>query len=160
MNKTAICIAAISLIASGTNAEQQVYKSIDAEGKVTYSSTPPTGGTASVVEQIPIAPPPSEAQLLEAEQRMRELEQKTEGREQQRTDKKERKEAAIVAAKKDLEAARNDLEQARIKTVDDWQTLATGGRVVKQSYFDRVERAEQRVKAAENALKKAARPGR
>jgi len=58
-------------------------------------------------------------------------------------------------AERGLRNARIALQEARIKGDDDWQYLAAGGRVLKQSYLDRVKDAERRVKDAEEGLRRA-----
>jgi regulator of protease activity HflC (stomatin/prohibitin superfamily) len=45
-----------------------LYKSVDSAGNVTYSSTPPKGGK---VEKLEVAPPPTEAEVQAAEERLK-----------------------------------------------------------------------------------------
>lgn len=156
MNKAGFHIALFALVVTGVHAGPQVYKSTDAEGNVTYSANPPAAQSA-VVEEVPIAEPPSEDRQREASRRARDVERQVERSELERQKKAKERNTTAETAEKALEEARAALEQAKIKTLDDWQTIAAGGRVVKQSYFDRVERAEAKVKAAEDALKKAGR---
>jgi hypothetical protein len=148
------CGLLLALSAGGLAAEDQVYKSIDADGNVTYSPTPPPVD-AGVVEEVRLAPPPTEAQRQAAERRVREIEQTVAESERQRAATEEERRARIEAAEQELAEARAAAEVARVKTVDDWQTIVTGGRVLKQSYLDRVAAAEARVEAAESALQKA-----
>jgi hypothetical protein len=54
-----------------------------------------------------------------------------------------------------LRESRAALEEAKKKTVDDWQYLVRGGRVLKQGYFERVEAAKKRVLEAEESLREA-----
>jgi hypothetical protein len=51
---------------SGAHADS-IYKSVDENGRVTYSSTPPE--SHKEIEKINIAPPPSEAEIQAAKQR-------------------------------------------------------------------------------------------
>jgi hypothetical protein len=143
------------LIAGSLAAQTPVYKSIDAEGNVSYSSRPPE--SAAGVERVPLDPAPTESQRQQAEERVREMEQAAARMERERADTQEETSASVAAAEKELEEARAVLEKASVKTVDDWQTLAAGGRVLKQSYLDRVARAEERVRAAESALREVKR---
>jgi hypothetical protein len=155
---TPILLMLLALTAIEALAQPRVYRSIDAEGNVTYSETPTPEG-AGVVEEVPLAPPPTEAQRRDARQRAQGVEQELQRGRQRREAAREEQSTAVAAAQEELEEARNDLNAARVKTVDDWQTLATGGRVLKQSYLDRVARAQDRVKAAEEALRRALRGG-
>jgi hypothetical protein len=78
---------------------------------------------------------------------------------QERERKKEEQQRAITAAEDQVNAAETALQEAQIKRDDDWQRINTGGRVLKQSYFDRVDKAKARVEAAKSDLRKA-RSGR
>lgn len=49
-----------------------VYKWVEPDGSVTFSSTPPPDGQeAETIEEVPVAPPPSEADRENAERRLR-----------------------------------------------------------------------------------------
>jgi Domain of unknown function (DUF4124) len=64
-----IITLAISVLSSPAMAET-VYKSVDAEGNVTFSSTPPAGVEAEQIELQPGPTPAEQQQSLEAEQRL------------------------------------------------------------------------------------------
>jgi hypothetical protein len=145
----------VAVWAAAAGAET-VYKTIDAQGRVTYSSTPPaTPGARERVEEVPIVPGPTEDERRQAEQRLKE----TEAAAARLAAEAERAQNATsqdtAEAEKALQQARVNLEQAKTKNLDDWQYLATGGRVLNQSYFDRVTAAEQQVRQAEEALQRA-----
>jgi hypothetical protein len=158
MRSRRLTLILLPLIILPTAGAETVYKSVDEQGNVTYSSTPPPGG-AEVVEQVPIAPPPPQSEVQAAEERMRQLEIESARSDRERRESKEQQTQSVAAAEAELTKARAELEDAKIQGDDDWQYLAAGGRVLKQSYLDRVERAEKRVQAAEDALRKA-RSGR
>jgi hypothetical protein len=64
--------AALLLGLCGTGpATAQVYKSIDADGNVVYSSSPPAAADPDAVQTIRIDPPPSAAEGSAAESRLR-----------------------------------------------------------------------------------------
>jgi hypothetical protein len=135
---------------------ETVYKSIDAQGHVTYSSTPPEKtGTVEKVEEVPIVPGPTEEERRKAEQRAQETETAAGRLGAQQQQRQTATSQVVAEAEKNLEQARTNLEQAKVKNLDDWQYLASGGRVLKQSYFDRVATAEQQVREAERALQDA-----
>lgn len=152
-------IAVIALLAACPATAQTVYKSVDAQGRVTYSSTPPPAETGELVERVPIEPGPTEQQQQEATQKAKELEATTNSALQQRQAQGDQRASTASVAEKELRKAQIALEEAQIKGDGDWQTLATGGRVLKQSYLDRVQSAEQRVREAENSVRNA-RSGR
>lgn len=150
-----LAAAALVCLSQASSAET-IYRSIDANGNVTYSSSPPPGSSAERIEQVPIAPGPSPAQQRNAEQRALEIER--EARSQAAPAPQAREPAAAVAeAEQNLARARASLEQAKVKRDDDWQWLASGGRVLSERYFNRVSAAEAEVQAAEDALRQARR---
>lgn len=146
---------ALSLLVSPAGA--QVYKSVDADGRVTYSSRPPAPDPTTAVEEMTIAPPPPERDRIEAENRIKRIEQNTARKQKQLKENKGSKQKSIETATKELDQARLALVEAKIKGDSDWQYLRTGGRVLKQSYLDRVARAQRAVKVSEEALRKAHR---
>ncbi|MEA3277842.1 MAG: DUF4124 domain-containing protein [Pseudomonadota bacterium] len=152
-------ILVLSLLGVSTATAETVYKSIDPEGNVSYSSTPPPSSSGDVVEEVPIAPGPTQEQRQEAEQRLDDLEAASARADEQRQEREKERSQAAADAEQGLEKARMALEEAKIQRDDDWQYLATGGRVLKESYLDRVESAEQLVREAEQALQNA-RSGR
>lgn len=74
-----------------------LYKSVDSAGNVTYSSTPPKGGKA---EKLDIAPPPDEAEVQAAEERLKRQEAQANELESQRQEKE------AAEAEREAEAAR------------------------------------------------------
>ena len=56
---TAILFAVLWCAAAPDLGAEAVYKSVDSEGNVTYSGTPPPAGTAREVEELAIDPDPS-----------------------------------------------------------------------------------------------------
>lgn len=149
-----LTFAAISLLAICTTAEAQpVYKSVDAQGQVTYSSTPPATAGEEMVEQVQIAPGPTEQQKRDAAQQASELESATRRAELERQEQRTQHSQATSDTEQELRKARIALEEAETQSVDDWQYLATGGRVLKQSYLDRVDAAKRRVQQAEKSAR-------
>jgi hypothetical protein len=135
---------------------ETVYKSIDAQGNVTYSSTPPeTAGKRQQVEEVLITPGPSEEERLNAEKRAKETEAAAAQSGQTQARQQAARSQIVGEAEKNLAQARANLEQAKVKDLGDWQYLASGGRVLKQSYFDRIAKAERQLREAERALEQA-----
>jgi hypothetical protein len=61
------CVLLLVMLA-GTAAAEQIYKSVDAEGNVTFSNEPPANSVS--VDQVDVQPGPSEAAQREAQERM------------------------------------------------------------------------------------------
>jgi hypothetical protein len=53
---------------AGTAAAEQIYRSVDAEGNVTFSNQPPANSVT--VDQVSVQPGPSDAAQQEAQERM------------------------------------------------------------------------------------------
>jgi hypothetical protein len=56
------------IMPAGTAAAEQIYRSVDAEGNVTFSSQPPTGAVA--VDKVNVRPGPSAAEQNAARERV------------------------------------------------------------------------------------------
>ena len=61
------CVLMLAMLA-GTAAAEQIYRSVDAEGNVTFSNQPPANSVN--VDQVDVQPGPSEAAQREAQERM------------------------------------------------------------------------------------------
>jgi hypothetical protein len=62
-----VCVLLLVLL-GGTVAAEQIYRSVDAEGNVTFSNQPPANSVT--VDQVSVQPGPSEAAQQEAQERM------------------------------------------------------------------------------------------
>lgn len=136
---------------SSVHAAGPVYKSVDAAGNVTYSSTPPPNEQGQQVKEVKLAPGPSQQEVDAAEKRIQDIERAEFERNKQLQQEQEERKKAKESADSELRRARQDLEQAKIQRDSDWQYLQQGGRVLRQRYFDRVDAAEARVRKAREA---------
>ena len=149
-------LALATLLLQPTLPAETIVKSVDAEGNVTYSSTP----TADAVETETLTVPegPSDAQRREALAREQALQRKAEALKKELVETQARKGKSVGEAEERLAEAEERLEEARVQKDTDWQTIAdTGGRYLKESYFERVREAEEAVRQAEKELAKARR---
>jgi hypothetical protein len=158
-HSTAILVAVLWCAAAPDLGAEAVYKSVDSEGNVTYSGTPPPAGTAREVEELAIDPGPESGSPDAGVSNLQALEPSGQERANASAQARAQRQGAVSAAQQDLIRAKADLEQAKIPGDGDWQWLARGGRVLSAAYFERVAAAEARVETAEQALQ-AARRGR
>ncbi len=158
--QTLVGIAAIALLLTAAAKAQTVYKSVDEEGRVTYSEEPPAQADALRVEEVQIAPGPTEEQRIEAERRAKQQEATAKMAADKRNKETEKASGDLDAAQERLRSAELALKEAKIESDDDWQYLATGGRVLKQSYFERIQGAERKVQEAQDAVRDAKRSPR
>ena len=70
-----VCTGGALLLAmlAGTAAAEQIYRSVDAEGNVTFSNQPPANSVS--VDQVDVQPGPSEAAQREAQEQMQRQEE-------------------------------------------------------------------------------------
>ena len=131
-------------------AAERVYKSVDAKGHVTFSARPVQG--AVEVEPVRIAPAPTPERVRETEATQREVEDAAAGALVDIEERRRNWRRELKRAEDQVERARTALEAARQKTEADWRHNQSGAYYLKQSYYDRVERAEEALKQAEEAL--------
>jgi multidrug resistance efflux pump len=149
---TTLCCFVGWPLASGA---EPVYKSIDAEGNVTYSATPTT--QAVTTTPINIDPAPSAERKQQAIQRQQEWQRSARDASNAINSRREQRAQALEQAKQALEQARQSLAEASVQQTDDWQGKAGGGRHLKASYFARVQQAQAAVELAERNLARARR---
>jgi predicted nucleic acid-binding Zn ribbon protein len=151
-----LLIASTALAIPGLLPAEQVYKSIDAQGNVTYSSTPPSDADIQRIETLEVPAGPTPEEQAAAEARARELEAQASQREAELTQPTRQRASSVAQAEQALQEARQALAEAQEReSPEDWQTLASGGRVPSAAYLQRVQEAQEQVQAAEEALRKA-----
>ncbi|WP_295392823.1 DUF4124 domain-containing protein [uncultured Thiodictyon sp.] len=137
-----VCVLAVA----GPVGAEAIFKSVDAEGRVTYSAAPPAGGARTVQElqvrtgapdapgetKTPATPPPETAPTPNPDQ--------------------------VRQAQQAVIQATAELEQTKIHGAEDWQVTPGGDRISTPDYERRVAAAQQKVQAAEAALERARRP--
>jgi hypothetical protein len=139
-------------------AAAEIYKSVDGQGRVTYSTAPPQDAVAS--ESVDVAPGPSDSEQREAQQRVREMEAAA-GR---LNADAARRQAATVKARQQAQErvgkAEAELQEAMAIKDSDWLPKAGGGRRLNPAYEQRVEEARQRLQSAQKGLSEAQRDSR
>lgn len=93
----AFLLLLVALVAQPAAAADPIYKSVDSEGRVTYSSTPPPQGAKT--EKVAVPPPPTEDSIRQAEERARKTQAQVSEMQNQRIEKeaKEAEEARLRA---------------------------------------------------------------
>lgn len=147
------CIFLVCVMLSQAAVGEEVYRSVDAEGNVTYTDTPPTGNRP--VERVELPPGPSAESLRQTEQRNLEIRQAADKAQRLRLQQQERKAEQIKKAEQQLAEAEAKLAEAKVVKDEDRQKLVEGKRRIRADYFERVKQAEASVEAARNALKAA-----
>ena len=114
-----VLLVGMLLTADAATAGDQIYKWVDANGNVSYSSTPPPGAAAQPVD-LPPAPPPAETEA--ARERERSLQELGDQLSQERRDREaefaeERKAARAEAA---LQPPAQPLQESGVDTSSGW----------------------------------------
>jgi hypothetical protein len=136
---------ALSLgIPATAGAQQQVYRSVDAQGNVSFSSSPPAGSNLRSVESIELQPGPSEADRQEAEARAREMQQAADAYTQ-------RRQAAREEATKQQQKAQPKPPASAGESGDaeQWDELLVNGRTLTPEQQMQVDKAKRELLEAE-----------
>jgi TolA-binding protein len=102
MSPRVISLLLVALACAPVLADE-LYKSVDSAGNVTYSSTPPKGVK---VEKVELLPPPTEAEVQTAEERLKRNQAQANELEAQRREKE-----AAQAAQEEEEARQRATQQ-------------------------------------------------
>jgi hypothetical protein len=160
MNRTemaGVCVAVLlSSAALSAAIAETVYKTVDSEGRVTYSSSPPKAGEGGVTavelevdpdrNVIPADKSPEIEQLEQTQREQREQEHRGEVREQ-----RDRR-ARIADAEEALRAAEEALQAGRTAQPGDFLGRKDGGVRPSPQRFERLERLQQAVERARENL--------
>lgn len=134
-------------------AAEDIYRSVDAQGNVTYTDQPPAG--TQEAEKVELSPGPSPESIRHTEQRNREINQATDKAERKRLQQERERQQRVEQARKALEEAEAKLAAAKEIKDEDRQNLAGGKRRITPDYFARVKAAKDEVEKAREALRKA-----
>ncbi|MCU7811134.1 MAG: DUF4124 domain-containing protein [Candidatus Thiodiazotropha sp. (ex Notomyrtea botanica)] len=149
---TALIIAGISFLSIPV-AVAEIYRSLDAEGNVTYTDVPPEGEQAA--EKVTLPPEPSPEAIRETELRNMEIRRAADGASRKRLEEKRKQSAKVEQARKMLAEAEEKLAETKVIRDEDRQNMAGGKRRVHPDYFARVNAAKLEVDKARKALRKA-----
>jgi len=126
---------------------QTYYRSVDAEGNVTYSSSPPAD--AEQVAPVEVQPGPSDEEVKRAVERQLRFEAQLGEAQEKRAQGDQEQEDRVKAAEEAVEQADRDLLNAKKTRGVDY---LSGGAL--SDYRQRVEAAEQALDKAKQDLRK------
>jgi hypothetical protein len=133
------------------SAATTLYKSVDEQGNVTYSDSPPT--SARQTQEIEVGDENLNVMPSESiEQQMREQEAADRQRENQRRAQQQDWQQRYAQAKAELEQAERDLQQAQEVQEGDMVGSATGGARPNAAWIERLERAEAALEEKQRAF--------
>jgi hypothetical protein len=152
MRSYKLCLILLILLNPLLGMAEEIYRSVNERGQVSFTDTPPAGRPVEVIE---LMPGPSDRAVQEAETRNQALRDHLESMRQEREQKEQMRSSKIDEAKKALQAAEEELAVAREVEHTDWQMTASGNRHLKAEYFERVKQAELAVETARKNLQEA-----
>lgn len=149
---TMIMLGALMATALHLTAEE-VYRSVDAQGNVTFTDSPPAGDKS--FERLELPPGPSPTSIRESEVRHQEIRRAADQAERKRLGETQNESEQIAQARKALADAEARLNDAKVIKDEDRQNLAGGKRRIHPDYFERLKAAEAEVEAARKRLREA-----
>lgn len=153
MSKTPLCrfravtaplmVFTVALLSpTASQAQQQVYRSVDAQGNVSFSAEPPTDANVRSVETLTLQPGPSEADRQAAEARARDIQQAAEDYDNRR------KAAAEKLKSQEPTPPPSQAEQS--PDAEQWNELLVNDRVLTPEQRLKVEQAKRELLKAEH----------
>lgn len=143
----ALLLASLSV----ATAAETVYRSVDAQGNVSFSDAPPP--TKAGVEEITIDAPPPPPDRVRESQREAQAAIDEANRNQKRRDTAQKQQSMELGeAEQALAQARKNLEEAKVVREGDRRGMAGGGTRLTSEYLNRVKAAEKVVQEARNRL--------
>jgi uncharacterized protein YhaN len=152
-----VCVAELlSLAVHSPAIADTIYKTVDREGRVTYSSSPPKAGergaTAVELKVDPdrnVIPAEKTPQIEQLEQVQREQWQEQRlGEQREQRDRRER----IADAEEELRAAEEALREGQVTQPGDFLGRKDGGVRPSPQRFERLDRLQQAVERARENL--------
>ncbi|MEW8506737.1 MAG: DUF4124 domain-containing protein [Candidatus Thiodiazotropha sp.] len=144
-------LAACILTLPSLSSAGDVYRTVDADGNVTYTDSPPNVDAS--VEKVEIHPGPSEASRLDTERRNAAIRKAMEEAQAERLEKEASRGERLSKARKALDEAEESLKKSK-EIGDDDRQFFTGGRSrIRPEYYDRIKQAEDKVEAARKNYK-------
>lgn len=128
-----------------------LYKTVDEDGNVTFTDTPPADSDA---EQIEIR---NDRNVVPSDDIRRSIEEQNQLRAQQETEKKrelERWKLRYDKAQQELKAAEQAHEDAQVLGEGDVMGSAMGGARPSEAWIERLEQSEKNLEAAQQAVRK------
>jgi hypothetical protein len=146
--RLAIAAAVTMLVAAPPTTAQGVFKSVDAQGNITYSDKPPSDVVDAHRFELP--PDLDEAQRTAAAAERQRLMRDADLEGKRRPARPSA--AQIRDAEQRLRAARAKLARYEVVQDDDWGGTEQGKRTLKPGYYARVSAAKEEVQEAEAEL--------
>lgn len=146
------CLMLMALaVMNGAATAETVYRTVDKDGNIHFSDTPPPGSTTT--EEITIdAPPPSADRVRESEADAKRAIKQADIEQTRRDAAREERTAELREAEKALKLAEKNLEEAKVVREGDTRGKAGGGTRLTSQYMKRVKAAEKDLAEAQRKM--------
>jgi chaperonin cofactor prefoldin len=132
--------------------QAEVYRTVDEQGNVTYTDTPPAN--SSEAEKVDIQPGPSQESISDTMQRNRAIRKAMEEAQEKRLEKEVSREERIKKAEEAVEEAKQRLAEMEKLDEDDRQYLQGGKSYIRPDYYERIRKARKALEEAKKRLRK------
>ena len=150
------CFVLGQAVPAPSTAADKIYESVDEQGNRTFSDSVPADAVAAEAIEVPAAAEP-DAEVEDSKQRAEDAIRAADENQKQRDLARQQQGAATEAAQQRVLAAEAKLADAKIVREGDRRGIAGGGSRLTPEYQRRVQAAEQELRQAQEALKRAER---
>ncbi|MET0049957.1 MAG: DUF4124 domain-containing protein [Candidatus Thiodiazotropha sp.] len=129
----------------------EVFRTVDSEGNVTYTDTPPDNGMKT--QRVEIHEGPSQESIRHTQERNDAIRKAMEEARDQRLEKEASRREMLESAQDAVDKAEQNLKETQEMNDDDRENVVGGRSRIRPEYFERVKKAEDELKAARDHLK-------
>lgn len=149
-----ICISLSLVLAVDAYAESKIYKYVDKNGVVSFSSKPPPGAKEAAPVDIPEGNIiHKRTDLTEQEKEFQRKDKELGAKLDQRIKKQKERAREIASAKQEVKKRKEELEKGKEPLPGERVGTVYGNSRLRPSYHQRVKRLEEQLAAAEKKLK-------
>jgi hypothetical protein len=141
----------LGLIVVSISLQAEIFQSVDENGNVVFTDSPPAD--AINYEKVEIAPAPSQESISDTMERNKAIRKALDEAQEKRLEKQTTKQARLDKAIKDVEEAKKRVTEAEKIGEDDRQGLQGGKSIIRPEYFENLKKTQQELEAAKKRLK-------
>jgi hypothetical protein len=148
------CISLALVLTVDARAESEIYKYVDEDGVVSFSSKPPPEATEVKPVDVPEGNIIHKRKLTDKEKEFQRMDKELSKKLDRRISESKKRAHEITSAKQEVKKKKEALESGKIIKPGDRIGTASGHSRLRPSYYERVKQLEEQLKIAEEKLKK------
>jgi hypothetical protein len=141
----------LGLIVVSISIQAEIFQSVDENGNVVFTDSPPADATN--VEKVEIDPAPSQESISDTMERNQAIRKALDEAQEKRLEKQTTKQARLDKAIKDVEEAKKRVAEAEKIGADDRQALQGGKSIIRPEHFENLKKVQKELEAAKKRLK-------